>query len=46
MKNDVKNWYVFKNSLNTTNIIYNISKFTLPKNFEVKILINSVDRIY
>ena len=34
---------MFQNGINTTNNIYNISKFTLPKNFEAKILFNSVD---
>jgi hypothetical protein len=42
-ENCCKNCYVFQNGLNTTNNIYNISKFTLPKNFEAKILFNSVD---
>ena len=39
----LKNCYVFQNSTNNTTNIYNISKYTLPKNFEARILFNSVD---
>ena len=37
-----KDCYVFSTGLNTTSKVYNISKFPLPRNFEVKILFQSV----
>ena len=39
----IKNCYLFNNNLNYTTQIYNISKYPLPINFEVKLHFNSVD---
>ena len=39
------NCYIFSSGLKFTSVIYNISKFPLPKNFEAKILFHSVDWI-
>ena len=41
--NCAKNCYLFNNNLNYTTQIYNISKYPLPTNFEVKLHFNSVD---
>ena len=37
--------YLFNNNLNYINQIYNISKYPLPKNCEIKLYFSSVDRI-
>ena len=39
----LKNCYLFNNNLNYTTQTYNISKFPLPNNFEVKLHFSSVD---
>ena len=39
----LKNCYLFNNNLNYTTQIYNISKYPLPKNFEIKLYFSSVD---
>jgi len=39
----LKTCYLFNNNLNYTNQTYNISKYPLPRNFEVKLHFSSVD---
>jgi len=41
----INNCYLFHNSSKATNMVYNISKFQLPRNFEAKILFGGVDWI-
>jgi len=41
----INNCYIFHSNSRSSNLIYNLSKFALPKNFEVKLLFNSVDWI-
>jgi hypothetical protein len=41
----INNCYMFHNSSKTTNLVYNLSKLALPRNFEVKILFGGVDWI-
>lgn len=41
--NCIKKCYLFHNNTKFTSEVYNLSKFVLPKNFEAKILFNSVD---
>ena len=41
--NRIQKCYLFNNNLNYTTQIYNISKYPLPINFEVKLNFNSVD---
>ena len=40
-----KSCYLFNNNLNCINQIYNISKYPLPKNFEIKLFFSKVDWI-
>lgn len=41
----INNCYLFNNQTKTTNLVYNVSKFPLPRNFEVKIMFGGVDWI-
>ena len=41
----INNCYTFHTGFRTTSTIYNLSKFALPKNFELKVLYISVDWI-